>query len=99
VDPFNTGQYEVRVVDPDSGAVLYSKGYDCIFGEYRTTSKAAAGTVRAFRESALVPFPKHPPHRQIMHRFRLLVTVPTMPNRPTSLPKRCGISASSWMSG
>jgi hypothetical protein len=52
------GNYVVQAHDSESGALLFSKGFDSYFGEYRTTSAAAAGTMRTYHESVLLPFPK-----------------------------------------
>jgi len=58
IDPFDIGRYLVKVVDPASGNVIYSKGFDSYFGEYRTTEDAQKGLARAYHESALIPCPK-----------------------------------------
>ncbi len=58
IDPFNNGRYRVQVLDPASGRVLYSQGYDTYFGEYKTTPPAAQGQTRVFHESALIPCPR-----------------------------------------
>ena len=58
VDPFPYGSYLVRAHDLESGDLLFSQGFDSYYGEYRTTSAAAAGTMRTFHESVLLPFPK-----------------------------------------
>jgi len=57
-DPFPTGAYLATVVDPTSGALLFSKGYDTYFGEYRTTAPAANGVRRTYHESVLIPCPR-----------------------------------------
>ena len=59
-DPFPYGRSIVRVVDPETGEELYSRGFDSYFGEYRTTPQAHNGISRTFHESVLVPFPRHP---------------------------------------
>lgn len=58
IDPFPTGRYRAQVIDPTSGAVLFSRGYDSYFGEYRTTEAAGKGVRRTYHESVLVPCPK-----------------------------------------
>jgi len=60
IDGFPYGGYRVEAHDPESGALLFSKGFDSYFGEYRTTSTATAGTMRTYHESVLLPFPKQP---------------------------------------
>ena len=60
IDGFSFGGYRVQIHDPESNVLLFSKGYDSYFGEYRTTATAAAGTMRTYHESVLIPFPKMP---------------------------------------
>jgi hypothetical protein len=58
LDDLGVGRYLAEVSDPVSGEVLFSKGFDDYFGEYRTTSGALAGVRRAYGETVLIPFPK-----------------------------------------
>jgi len=58
IDGFSYGGYLVEAHDPGSGALLFSRGFDSYFGEYRTTSAATAGTMKTYHESVLLPFPK-----------------------------------------
>jgi len=58
--PFLYGRYFVKAYDVASNALIYSKGYDGYFAEYKTTDPATKGVKRAFHQSALVPFPKRP---------------------------------------
>jgi hypothetical protein len=58
IDPFNFGRYVVKVLDSASGTLVFSKGFDSYFGEYKTTSRAQDSIKRTYHESALVPFPK-----------------------------------------
>jgi hypothetical protein len=60
IDPFNNGRYAVKVYDAASNQLLYSRGFDCMFGEYKTTSPALNGVKRTFNRSVHIPFPKHP---------------------------------------
>ena len=60
IDGFSFGGYRVEARDPESGALLFSRGFDSYFGEYRTTSAATAGTMKTYHESVLLPFPKRP---------------------------------------
>ncbi len=69
-DPFGVGRYLATVTDPASRVVLFSKGYDSYFGEYRTTAAAEAGTRRTFHESVLIPCPKQPVRFAIAVRQR-----------------------------
>ncbi len=58
IDPFNLGRYLVKISDAASGELLFSKGFDSYFGEYKTSGPALKGVKRTYHESALVPFPK-----------------------------------------
>jgi len=58
VDPLSYGGYLVEARDADSDKLLFSKGFDSFFGEYRTTAVAASGTLRTYHESVLLPYPK-----------------------------------------
>jgi hypothetical protein len=59
IDPFNCGRYCVKVLDASSGELIFSKGFDSYFGEYKTTEWAWRGLKRTYHESALIPFPKN----------------------------------------
>jgi len=60
IDPFDNGRYAVKVYDAASDQLLYSRGFDCMFGEYKTTTPAINGTKRTFNRSVHIPFPKRP---------------------------------------
>ncbi len=68
LDPFNYGRYAVVVYDSGSGTMLYSRGFDCMYGEYRTTSPALNGVKRTFNRSVRIPFPRHP--IRVVFQFR-----------------------------
>jgi IgA Peptidase M64/Peptidase M64 N-terminus len=70
LDEFDNGGYYVMVYDAATGALLFSKGYDSYFGEYRTTKEAADGVRRAYSESALIPYPRKPIRFAIEKRQR-----------------------------
>lgn len=59
IDDFNNGRYYVKIYDSSSGKLIFSKGFDSYFGEYKTTDKALKGIKRTYHESVLVPFPKN----------------------------------------
>ena len=59
IDPFNNGRYYVKLYDAARNQLIYSKGFDSYFAEYRTTAPAIKGIKRTFHESALIPEPKH----------------------------------------
>lgn len=58
LDPFDNGRCFAKVYDLASGTLLFSRGFDSYFGEYRTTEQAAKGVRRAYHESVLMPMPK-----------------------------------------
>lgn len=58
IDNFNNGSYYVKIYDPESEGLIFSKGFDTYFGEYRTTEDAIRGIRHTFHESALIPCPK-----------------------------------------
>lgn len=60
LDPFNLGRYCIKIYDAASGELIFSRGFDSYFGEYKTTEKALQGTKRTYHESALIPYPKKP---------------------------------------
>ncbi len=60
IDTFNNGRYAVKVYDVASNQLVYSKGFDCMFGEYKTTTPALNGVKRTFNRSLHIPFPKRP---------------------------------------
>jgi hypothetical protein len=60
IDPFNLGRYLVKVYDAASGTLIFSKGFDSYFGEYKTSDAALQGVRRTYHESALLPYPKKP---------------------------------------
>ncbi len=58
VDHWNNGQYYGKVYDAETGQLIYSRGFNSYFYEYRTTNPAIQGTPRTFHESFLFPFPR-----------------------------------------
>ncbi len=58
IDNFNNGRYSIKIYDFSSKTLIFSKGFDSYFGEYRTTAEALEGKRRTYHESALIPFPK-----------------------------------------
>ncbi len=59
IDPFNNGRYYVKLYDAARNRLIFSKGFDSYFAEYRTTNPALEGIKRTFHESVLIPEPKH----------------------------------------
>jgi hypothetical protein len=60
IDPFLYGRYAVKVYDALQGKMIFSKGFDSYFAEYKTTDPALQGQKKAFHESAMIPYPKKP---------------------------------------
>src|SRR5512142_2772333 len=58
--PFDYGRYAFKVYDAASNRLIFSRGFDSMFAEYKTTSPALAGTVRVFERSLRFPMPKRP---------------------------------------
>lgn len=66
-DPFNYGGYYVNVYDAESGRKIYSRGFNTLFEEWRTTDQAKSET-QAWNNSVSVPFPKKPVQIEICAR-------------------------------
>jgi hypothetical protein len=60
IPPFDYGRYVYRVYDAASNRLVFSRGFDTMFAEYKTTSPALAGTARVFERSVRFPLPKRP---------------------------------------
>jgi len=60
IDDLNLGGYYVKVYDVASNRLIFSRGFNCVFFEYRTTAPAKEGVKRKFHESALIPYPHRP---------------------------------------
>ena len=61
LDPFGLGRNLVKVIYALSKKLLFSRGYDGMFGEYTTTEEATKGVKRAYHETALIPILKADP--------------------------------------
>jgi len=57
IDDLEFGNYIVRVYEAGTDHLLFSKGYQNLFGEWQTTPEALKLT-KSFDESVVVPFPK-----------------------------------------
>jgi hypothetical protein len=60
LDPFGYGRYAVRVYDIASNRLVYWRGFDSMFGEYKTTTPAINGVQRVFQRSVRIPWPRRP---------------------------------------
>ena len=76
IDPFNNGRYCVEILDSASGKLIYSKGFDSYFAEYKTTDLALKGIKKTFHESALIPYPKKKVRFVVKRRDRANILQP-----------------------
>ncbi|GGA81570.1 hypothetical protein GCM10011521_19900 [Arenimonas soli] len=67
IDDSNRGMNQLRVLDAESGKLLYSRGYSTIFGEWQSTAEAES-MQRSFQESLRFPMPERPVTVQVMKR-------------------------------
>jgi hypothetical protein len=58
IEPFNYGRYVVKLYDVASNRLIYTRGFDTTFAEYKTTTPALDGVKRVFQRSLRVPEPK-----------------------------------------
>jgi len=57
LDTFHYGNYMLKVFDPVSNNLIYSRGFSTLYQEWQTTEEAKTVT-RSFEGSMLLPFPK-----------------------------------------
>jgi hypothetical protein len=69
IDTFGFGQYFVKVIDKQSGSLIYSSGYSSLFSEWQTTAEAQK-TWRTYSESIVMPYPKNDVDVEIWSRDR-----------------------------
>jgi len=65
IDRLDLGRYQAKLVDLATGELLYSRGFDSYYGEWKTTGPAADGVRRTYHETVRTPFPN------AMAEFRL----------------------------
>jgi hypothetical protein len=58
IEPFNYGRYVVKLYDVASNRLIYTRGFDTTFAEYKTTTPALDGVKRVFQRSLRVPEPQ-----------------------------------------
>mgnify|MGYP005841934193 CR=1 FL=1 len=58
LDTYKLGRYYIKVYDLETNLLIFSKGFDSYFSEYKNTTLAIEGIKRTYHESALIPFPK-----------------------------------------
>ena len=76
VDDLNLGGYYVKIYDVATNRLVFSKGFNCVFFEYRTTEPALKGEKKTYHESALIPYPQRPILFVIESRDKLNVLHP-----------------------
>ncbi len=59
IDDMNLGRYCVKIYDAATNQLIYSKGFDSYFGEYKTSTEGLEGIKKTFHESAIIPYPKN----------------------------------------
>ncbi|GAB4298855.1 MAG: IgA Peptidase M64 [Ignavibacteriaceae bacterium] len=57
IDRFNQRRYYFKVYDVDTEKLIFSKGFDSYFGEYKLSSDAIEGKMKTYHETAIIPFP------------------------------------------
>jgi hypothetical protein len=67
IDNVQSGYFLFQVEDPESGTVLYSRGYSSIFQEWQSTGEAQMMN-RSFHESVRFPKPDKPVRLRVLKR-------------------------------
>ncbi|UCF06895.1 MAG: peptidase M64 [bacterium] len=70
IDTMNLGGYLFRAYDLETNALIFSRGYCTIFGEWVTTDEALEGVHRTFHETIRMPYPRKPVQVRIDRRDR-----------------------------
>jgi hypothetical protein len=86
-DPFEYGGYLLKMYDEASGELIYSRGFNTLFEEWRTTGQAQAET-QAWTNSMVAPFPHRPAVAVLLARNRssnAMDTLMTLAVDPSSI--------------
>ncbi len=70
IDPTHLGLYKLEIFDGAGKRLLWSYGFNSIFGEFQTTAAARHGTVRTFEQTIRFPWPKRPVRLVVLKRNR-----------------------------
>ena len=70
LDSTGLGKYRFRLTDPDSGRVLFSRGFSSIYGEWETTEEARQEVWRTFPEAVCFPEPRRTVRLELSKRDR-----------------------------
>lgn len=76
IDTQNNGNYYVKIYSLIDNKHIFSKGFNCIFGEYQTTRPAKEGDKKTFIESVRFPYPESPVNLVIEKRNRKNILEP-----------------------
>ncbi len=76
IDPFSYGRYTLELHTVNGNQLVFRRGFDAMFGEYRTTAPALAGIKRVFSRSLRVPAPKQAVYVVVTARDRQYVPHP-----------------------
>ncbi len=106
LDDTNLGKYFFEVADARTGALIYSRGFASVFGEWETTPEAKT-RARTFHESLRFPEPRSPVEIRLKKRgarneFREIwsVTVdPAAPEVDRAEPSKTAKPWAVWQSG
>lgn len=60
IDTLNLGKYLFKVYDVKTNRLIYSRGFNSVFGEWQTVGEALRGVWRTFSESIRFPWPRGP---------------------------------------
>ena len=69
IDPFEYGGYYVKVYDLQTNVLLYSRGFNTLFEEWRTTGQALK-EIQSWTNSITIPYPKNPVLFELLARER-----------------------------
>lgn len=84
IDPFEYGGYYIKIYDKLSANLIYTRGFNTLFEEWRTTEQATTET-QSWTNSISIPYPKQPVIFELLgrnkqtNRFELLMKQPIEP--------------------
>ncbi|WP_309939071.1 M64 family metallopeptidase [Aureibacter tunicatorum] len=58
INPFDYGQFRIKVIDEATGKIIYQNGFSSLFTEWLATEEAQS-LRRSFHEVVTMPYPKH----------------------------------------
>lgn len=58
IDTLNHGGYFYKIIDKNSGEIIYTKYFNSFFMEYKSTEPGMKGISKKYHETAFIPFPK-----------------------------------------